>query len=383
MQIQLIVADERNKGQAIPINVPTFTIGRAEGCNLRSRSAKVSRQHCTIQVNNGIVTVQDLGGENGTFVNGNRIASAQPLKDGDKLIVGAHAFIMSIKAAENSASDQGDFFELTPSSMALPQSEGSSTQPADPNMKTMHINSKKPEPEAEVMFEIRLNGQRVSVSKSRLFDLARKGSVLPDDLITVAGTKVFADSIQGIVFGNQSSPPSTGSPVNLEVQSPKSAPGKTPAASDSTNDPFGFPDLGNIADEINAGAYAPIVRVARRESAFSAVWKALDISFSRVYKIEGNDLVIHSLKALYYVVVVGCALFAFFMWFDVARTCYNVHVDDGNALEAFAKHLFGLTVVTFGCVLIVVIVRVLLEMLLLAWVESANQEKREDREDKG
>ena len=378
MQIQLIVADERHKGQAIPINVPTFTIGRAEGCNLRSRSTTVSRQHCTIQVKNGTVTIQDLGGENGTVVNGNRITSVQPLKDGDKLIVGTHAFIVSIKAAENSASDQADFFELTPSSMALPQSESSSTQPADPNMKTTLIKAKKPEQEAEVMFEIRLNRQRVSVSQSRLFELARKGSILPDDLITVAGTKVFADSIQGIVFGDKSSPapptPSAGSPGKSQ------SPAKPSSA--SADDPFAFPDLGNIADEIDAGTLGPVVRVARKESAFSAIWKALDISFSRVYKLEGNDLVIHSLKALYYVVVVSVILFIFFMWFDVGRQCYDVHVADGSALKKFADHFFGLAVVTFGSVLIVVIVRILLEMLLLAWVESASHKKHEEPEDK-
>ena len=377
MRIQLIVADERHKGQAIPINVPTFTIGRAEGCNLRSRSAKVSRNHCTIQVNNGIAMVQDLGGENGTFVNGNRVTSVQTLKDGDKLVVGAHAFIVSIKATENSASEQGDFFELTPSSMALP--EDSATQPADPNMKTVILKAKQSE--AEVMFEIRLNGQRVSVTKSRLFDLARKGSVLPDDLITVAGTKVFADSIQGIVFGDQSSPspPPSGSPLKSGVQPPPTAPGTTLPVPDSANDPFGFPDLGNIADEINADVHVPVVRTARRESAFSAVWKALDISFSRVYTVEGNDLVIHSIKALYYVVVVICLLGIFWTSFNFCKDC----IEKGNLLEQLSRHSVPLSVTTFGCVMIIVIVRVLIEMLLLAWVESASQEKQEDGEGKG
>jgi len=373
MQIQLIVANEHHHGQAIPVNVSAFMIGRAEGCNLRSRSAQVSRHHCTIQVNNGTATIQDLGGENGTFVNGNRITSIQQLKDGDKLVVGTHRFIVSIKAeTEKSASDQEDFFELTPSSMTPPKAESSATQSADPNMKTRVLKAKKPETEAEIMFEIRLDGQRVSVSKSRLFDLARKGSVLPDDLITVAGTKVFADSIQGIVFGDKSSVPPPPSPVS-SVKSEGVQASEMPFSA-SANDPFGFPDLGNFADEVNAAANAPVVRVARKESAFNALWKALDISFSRVYTREGNDLVIHSIKALYYVVVVVCLLGIFWTLFAFGKDWY----EHGNLLEELAKHSVGLSVVTFGCVLIIVIVRVLLEMLLLTWVESANQETHRD-----
>jgi len=384
MQIQLIVANEHHQGQTIPLNVPAFKIGRAEGCNMRSRSAQVSRFHCTIQVNNGTATIQDLGSENGTFVNGSRVTSVQTLKDGDKLVVGAHKFIVSIKAeAEKPVSDMGDFFELTPSSMTPSQSETSATQPVDPNMKTRILQAKKPDTESEVMFEIRLDGQRVSVTKSRLFDLARKGSVLPDDLITVAGTKVFADSIQGIVFGDKSSAPPPPSPVSsvLSVSSAKSgvqAP-EIPAPV-SANDPFGFPDLGNLADEVNvAAANAPIVRVARKQSAFNALWKTLDISFSRVYTLEGNDLVIHSIKALYYVIVVICALGIFWTFFDFCKGC----IETGDLLAMLAKHSVGLSVVTFGCVTLVVIVRVLLEMLLLAWVESANQETHGDQEGKG
>jgi len=52
----------------------------------------------------------------------------------------------------------------------------------------------------DLLFEIRYRGQNVSVTKKRLFALARQGDVSPDDVITVAGTKIFADSIQGIVF---------------------------------------------------------------------------------------------------------------------------------------------------------------------------------------
>jgi len=378
MQVQLIVADEQHKGQVIPVNMSSFVIGRAEGCNLRSRSTKVSRYHCTILMDTHAVTVQDLGGGNGTFVNGNRVASVQPLKDGDKLTIGTHQFLVSIKAGgAEPASNQNEFFELAPSSTAKhPPPEGEGTQEINANKTLESVNAKQPEPEKEVMFEIRLDGQRVSVTKNRLFDLARKGSVLPDDLVIIAGTKVFADSIQGIVFGDQSSAPSPPLPPTAPSATSPAQPPVAPATAPQS-DPFGFYDFGDIANEVNSATSAPVIRIARRESAFSALWKALDISFSRVYTIEGNDLVIHSVKALYYVAVIICLLLIGFGFLEFALKWYH----DGDLLEALRSHFVLLSVSVFGCTMIIVVVRVLLEMLLLAWVESAKQEEREKKDE--
>jgi len=164
MHVQLIVTNKSNNGQVVPINVPAFRIGRAEDCQLRSNSTLISPQHCVISTQNGTVTVHDLGSETGTFVNGKRIASGQELKDGDELVVGKHSFVLSIKL------------------------------PAEPE--------EQPSAEPEVTFEVRDKGQTVFVTKKQLFDMARQGTVLPDDVIAVAGekTKIFADSVRGIVF---------------------------------------------------------------------------------------------------------------------------------------------------------------------------------------
>jgi len=384
MQVQLVVANEHHKGQVIPVNVPSFMIGRAEGCNLRSRSPQVSRFHCTVTVSNGTVMVQDLGGENGTFVNGDRVVSAQQLKDGDKLVVGPHSFVVAIKKnAEKPATNQdNNFFELTSPSTSRPAKpdQNDRTLPANPGMETVALlPAKKLEQEAEVMFEIRLDGQRISVTKSRLFDLARKGSVLPDDLVVVAGTKIFADSIQGIVFGDKSSAPSPSRPASTASSAarPPAAPAVTPSTAPEA-DPFAFPDLGDAAggaspfDDIVA---EPFVRAARKESAFGALWGALDISFSRVYTIEGNNLVIHSIKALYYVLVVVCFLFVF--W-TVVNFCTDWY-ESGILLQELKKHYIALATSAFGGVTIIVIVRVLLEMLLLAWIESAHAERETEK----
>ena len=53
--------------------------------------AKVSRKHARIRRHNGSYSIEDLGSTNGTYVNrGRRLlpGNAQPLNDGDEVIVG-------------------------------------------------------------------------------------------------------------------------------------------------------------------------------------------------------------------------------------------------------------------------------------------------------
>ena len=385
MQVRLIIADELHKGRTIPVELPTFVIGRADGCNLRLRDMAVSRCHCAIQVGDGVVVVQDLGGSNGTFVNGSRVTNVQSLRDGDQLVVGTHTLMVSIqpKAEQTGATVNGDhaegFYEL-PSSAALEQREETEISSAGMATAILQVpNPTEPDPQNGIMFDVRLDGQKVSVTKERLFELARKGLVLPDDLVTVAGTKVFADSIQGMVFGDKASEPALSpAPPPGVLRQEKPRQNRETAAAEA--DPFNFSDFGGTADAagfFQTEATVPIVRIARNESTSKAIWNALDITFSRVYTMEGNNLVIHSLKALYYIVGIACALGIFLFWLDVGVKCSNAE----NALAVFYSYAFALSVVTIGCITIIVIVRVLLEMLLLTWIESARQEEqaRKDR----
>ena len=385
MYVRLIVTDGHSSGLTIPVNQPAFVIGRADGCNLRSHSTKVSRRHCTILVNEGAVIVQDLGGENGTFVNGNRIATIQALKDGDKIVVGAHSFVVSIDpAAELPETEKGQFFELSAPPMPQPEQDGANL--ADATAKTAITSAKPSGQEPEVMFEIRYEGQRVSVTKSRLFAMARKGSIQPDDLVTVAGTKVFADTIHGIVFGGESSPPppySPPSPPVLPTHSGQQAQQAAPPVTVPQEGVSAFPDFGEITGGANLFdnvATAPAVRAARRGNAFGTIWKSLDISFSRVYAPEGNDLVIHSMRALYYIVVVSCLLFLIWTWFDAISRCCEE--GNENPMATFSRQFPVLAVVTFGLIALVVVVRILLEMLLLAWFESAKHEEQQQEKKK-
>jgi predicted component of type VI protein secretion system len=92
MDVKLVVIGGKNEGREIPIAEPEFIIGRAEECQLRPASDRVSRKHCVIRCQEGRVTVTDLKSTNHTYVNGEQITGQRELKNGDKLKVGVLEF---------------------------------------------------------------------------------------------------------------------------------------------------------------------------------------------------------------------------------------------------------------------------------------------------
>ena len=90
---------------SLPIG-ETFTIGRADGNEIRLASNGVSKQHAQVKsLSASKVEVQDLGSSNGTFVNG-LMVKKHTLKPGDKIMI--HEFELKL--------------ELTAPEIAIPQS---------------------------------------------------------------------------------------------------------------------------------------------------------------------------------------------------------------------------------------------------------------------
>ena len=69
------------------VGVGEITLGRSAACNIQAESATVSKVHAQVRRTTDQLVVQDLGSSNGTFVNGNRVMSAE-LRDGDVLSLG-------------------------------------------------------------------------------------------------------------------------------------------------------------------------------------------------------------------------------------------------------------------------------------------------------
>ncbi|MCH7944530.1 MAG: FHA domain-containing protein [Armatimonadetes bacterium] len=64
-------------------------VGRELGCDVAlTWEQSVSRRHAELVVDQGTVTVRDLGSTNGTFVGGQRITGATPVASGTEITFG-------------------------------------------------------------------------------------------------------------------------------------------------------------------------------------------------------------------------------------------------------------------------------------------------------
>ena len=68
---------------------PVLAIGRSSGNDVVLDDTSISRSHARLLWREGEVILEDLGSRNGSLVNGLRIASPQPVKAGDAIVLGA------------------------------------------------------------------------------------------------------------------------------------------------------------------------------------------------------------------------------------------------------------------------------------------------------
>lgn len=77
----------------IVLDAAPIIIGRAPPCDLILADREVSRQHCRVELREDAAWIVDLGSSNGTFVDGARIAEAQPLAHGSVIALGGHVVV--------------------------------------------------------------------------------------------------------------------------------------------------------------------------------------------------------------------------------------------------------------------------------------------------
>jgi pSer/pThr/pTyr-binding forkhead associated (FHA) protein len=85
---QLAVFEGAKQVSTRTITQDRCVIGRAEGVDLRLDDKSVSREHAAIQSEKGALCIRDLGSDNGTWVNNQRIDKFKPLATGDEIRVG-------------------------------------------------------------------------------------------------------------------------------------------------------------------------------------------------------------------------------------------------------------------------------------------------------
>ena len=109
MPYQLVVVRGRSTAQAHRLGPGVTTVGRGEECQLRIRSALVSRKHCQLFEKKGLLLVKDLGSSNGTQVNGQKVEDQRVLEPGDELGIGPVTLrVEKVEAAAEAPAKKGD-----------------------------------------------------------------------------------------------------------------------------------------------------------------------------------------------------------------------------------------------------------------------------------
>lgn len=98
MAAKLIVASGKSAGRSISLKHGKLMIGRAEECDVRPLGEEVSRRHCAVIEEAGVLTVEDLKSRNGTYVNGVKISAKVTVADGDIVRVGPLELKVSLAA---------------------------------------------------------------------------------------------------------------------------------------------------------------------------------------------------------------------------------------------------------------------------------------------
>ncbi|MEO0475062.1 MAG: FHA domain-containing protein [Planctomycetota bacterium] len=155
-----------------PLAKDRVVIGRKVNCDLRIPLTAVSRQHCELTVDDGKVSVKDLGSSNGTYHNSVRVQEAH-LAAGDELVVGPVVFTLIV---------DGQPSDIKPVRTIVKNDSSGSHSPVSQASAAPGASVTKPEVEVEV----EVNADDDDLDLPELLDDDAEGSSieLDDDPIT-------------------------------------------------------------------------------------------------------------------------------------------------------------------------------------------------------
>lgn len=110
---RLLIGDSPKAPERLRLTAPVYAVGRDLDSDIRLDAPSVSRDHARIFVREAGCSVEDLGSENGTFLNGEAVEEEVALSDGDTLRFGNVAFVFEETRAEV-ATDRDSEPRITP-----------------------------------------------------------------------------------------------------------------------------------------------------------------------------------------------------------------------------------------------------------------------------
>ena len=96
---KLSIEDDEGKTTVVPLARDEMTVGRLEGNTIRLTERNVSRKHARLSRQNGALFIEDLASFTGVRVNGTKIASPTPLREGDEVRIGDYKLVLRGEAA--------------------------------------------------------------------------------------------------------------------------------------------------------------------------------------------------------------------------------------------------------------------------------------------
>ena len=91
---KLSIEDDEGKTTVVPLARDEMTVGRQEGNTIRLTERNVSRRHARLTRQNGTLCIEDLASFTGVRVNGTKIVSATPLREGDEVQIGDYRIVV-------------------------------------------------------------------------------------------------------------------------------------------------------------------------------------------------------------------------------------------------------------------------------------------------
>ena len=103
---KLTIEDDEGKTTVVPLARDEITIGRLEGNTIRLTERNVSRRHARLVRQNGALYIEDLSSFTGVRVNGAKIATATPLREGDEVQIGDYRHGAARRAHHGAITDR-------------------------------------------------------------------------------------------------------------------------------------------------------------------------------------------------------------------------------------------------------------------------------------
>lgn len=95
MNVNLVLLKKNGSHKLFSLPSSVTVVGRRHSCDLCIPLTSVSRRHCQLNHDDGILKIRDLDSRNGTYLNGKRIKEAV-IQAGNSIKIGPLTFVLQI-----------------------------------------------------------------------------------------------------------------------------------------------------------------------------------------------------------------------------------------------------------------------------------------------